>query len=119
MKRYLNTRGYIGTGYGNMEFADLIKLAPIIVAVSPIGYNHFLIFRGVIGDKVLLADPAFGNRTMSIEKFERIWINFPELGRVGFTVSRDGKEAPPGLLRVQPTQFVAPASALIRNTLFR
>ena len=119
MKRYLSTRGYIGTGYGNMEFADLIKLAPIIVAVSPIGYNHFLIFRGVIGDKVLLADPAFGNRTMSIEKFERIWINFPDLGRVGFTVSRDGKQAPPRLLRVQPTQFVAPAPALIRNTLFR
>src|SRR5690242_19123202 len=92
MKRYLNTLGYVGTGYGNMEFADLIKLAPIIVAVSPIGYNHFLIFRGVIGDKVLLADPAFGNRTMSIEKFERIWIDFPELGRVGFTVSRDGKQ---------------------------
>ena len=35
MKRYLGTRGYVGTGYGNMEFADLQKLAPIIVAVSP------------------------------------------------------------------------------------
>jgi predicted double-glycine peptidase len=119
MKRYLGTRGYIGTGYGNMEFADLTKLAPIIVAVSPIGYNHFVIFRGVIGDKVLLADPAFGNRTMSIEKFERIWINFPELGRVGFTVSRDGKQAPPGLLGMDPTQFIAPAPMLVRNTVFR
>ena len=119
MKRYLSTRGYIGTGYGNLEFADLVKMAPIIVAVSPIGYNHFVIFRGVIGDKVLLADPAFGNRTMSIEKFERIWIDFPELGKVGFSVSRDGKQAPPGLLGVQPTQFVAPAPELVRNTLFR
>jgi len=119
MNRYLGTRGYIGTGYGNMEFSDLEKLAPIIVAVTPLGYNHFLIFLGVVGDKVLLADPAFGNRTMTIEKFERIWIDFPQLGKVGFTVSRDGKQAPPGLLRADPTQFVAPAPVIVRNTIFR
>ncbi len=117
LKRYVDGRGYQGVGYGNLELKDLADLAPLIVAVSPIGYNHFLIFRGQIGDRVLLADPAFGNRTMSAEKFERIWINFPEIGRVGFIVTRNGNPAPPGLLAVQPRQFVVPSNSLVRQVL--
>ena len=117
LKRFVDKRGYEGVGYGNLELKDLSALAPIIVAVSPIGYNHFLIFRGQIGDRVLLADPAFGNRTMSVEKFQRIWIDFPEIGRVGFIVTRDGNPAPPGLLAVKSDQFVAPSNSLVRQVL--
>jgi uncharacterized protein len=117
MKRYVDGRGYKGIGYGKLEFKDLIELAPIIVAVSPIGYNHFVVFRGAIGDQVLMADPAFGNRTMSVEKFNRIWIDFPKFGRVGFVVTRDGKPAPPGALAPRPDLFIAPANTFVRQTL--
>jgi|SRR5579859_803799 len=117
MKRYVATRGYAGIGYGNLEMDDLIKLAPIIVAVSPLGYNHFVIFRGMIGDRVLLADPAFGNRTMSREKFEQIRIDFPQIGKVGFIITRDGRPAPPGDLAVRASDFVAPAGDLVRQNL--
>lgn len=117
LKRVVDGRGYQGVGYGKLELADLERLAPIIVAVSPIGYNHFLIFRGREGDQVLLADPAYGNRTMSVEKFERIWIDFPELGKVGFIVTRNGRPAPPGLLAAQQGQYVAPPGVFVRQVL--
>lgn len=106
MKRFVDARGYQGVGYGQLELGDLVKLAPVIVAVSPVGYNHFVVFRGISHDEVLLADPAYGNRTMRVEKFERIWITFPELGKVGFVVTRNGKPAPAGLLAPRPEDFV-------------
>jgi predicted double-glycine peptidase len=115
LKRYVDRRGYQGVGYGNLELNDLKDLAPIIVAVSPLGYNHFLVYRGQSADKVLLADPAFGNRTMSVEKFLRIWIEFPEIGRVGFIVTRNGNPAPPGLLAAQLQRIVAPPNSFVRQ----
>lgn len=106
MKRFADSHGYEGIGYGQLEMDDLIKLAPIIVPVSPVGYNHFVVFRGILRDEVLLADPAYGNRTMSRQKFERMWIDFPELGKVGFVVTRNGKPAPPGALAPRAEEFV-------------
>jgi hypothetical protein len=51
---------------------DLIERAPLMVAVNALGYNHFVVFRGVMGDRVLVDDPAWGNRTMTIDKFQRM-----------------------------------------------
>lgn len=106
LKRFVDARGYKGVGYGQLELPDLVKLAPIIVPVSPIGYNHFVVFRGIMHDEVLLADPAYGNRTMPTDKFNHIWIDFPEIGKVGFIVTRDGHPAPPGLLAPKADDFV-------------
>ncbi|HKT20094.1 MAG TPA: C39 family peptidase [Stellaceae bacterium] len=117
MKRYVESRGYVGIGYGKLQLDELPKLAPIIVAINPVGYNHFVVFRGIEGGSVLLADPAFGNRTMTLEKFERVWIDFPVFGRVGFIVSRDGNPAPPGRLAPRPDQFVAPSTQALRQVL--
>ena len=117
LKRFVDNRGYQGVGYGNLELKDLGGLAPIIVAVSPLGYNHFLVFRGQVGDRVVLADPAFGNRTMSVEKFQRIWIDFPEIGRVGFIVTRDGNTAPPGMLALQSHRLAFPDNSFVRQVL--
>ena len=93
LKRYVDGRGYKGNGYGKLTFEDLLKKAPIIVPVSIFGYNHFVIFRGMQGNRVLLADPAWGNRTMLVEAFENIRIDFPQIGKVGFMIARlDGTE---------------------------
>ena len=69
LKRYVQAHGFKGEGFGGLDFNDLIERAPIMVPVDALGYNHFVIFRGVMGDRVLLADPAWGNRTMTIDKF--------------------------------------------------
>ncbi|WP_254045184.1 C39 family peptidase [Thiohalocapsa sp. ML1] len=91
LKRYADARGYTGVGFGKLDLQDLVRRAPILVAIRTHGYNHFVVFRGRLGDRVLLADPAWGNRTMTIARFNRAWIDFPGIGRVGFVV-----EAPAG-----------------------
>lgn len=106
LKRYVDARGYKGIGYGKLTFDDLVKKAPIIVPVNIFGYNHFVIFRGMLGNRVLLADPAWGNRTMLVELFESIRIDFPQIGKVGFVISRlDGVE-PANRLAPDASEFV-------------
>ncbi|GGF19991.1 hypothetical protein GCM10011611_27490 [Aliidongia dinghuensis] len=118
MKRYVDGRGYRGIGYGGLDFSDLVTMAPVIVPISPIGYNHFVVFRGTLGDKVLLADPAFGNRTMPVEKFQRVWIDFPKIGHVGFVVTIAGMPFPPGELAPHAEEYIAPADDAVREILF-
>lgn len=107
LKRYTDSRGYLGIANGKMELKDLLKMAPLMVPINILGYNHFVIFRGLRGNRVLLADPAWGNRTMLVSDFLDAWINFPALGHVGFVVKqRDGVEGPPNELAPRDRDFV-------------
>jgi predicted double-glycine peptidase len=107
LKRVAEGRGYVGTGFGKMTVNDLVERAPVLVPIVANGYNHFVIFRGQMADRVLVADPAFGNYTMRIQKFENAWIDYPAFGKVGFVVSaRDGR-APKNGLAPRPEDFVA------------
>jgi len=106
LKRYVEEHGFKGQGFGQLEFNDLIEYAPIMVPVDALGYNHFVIFRGVMGNRVLLADPAWGNRTMTIDKFKRMWLDYGKaMGHVGFVVGRSGV-APVSRMQPQPSEFV-------------
>lgn len=106
MKRYVDARGYEGVGLGELEFEDLEELAPIIVPVRLHGFPHFVVYRGSRGDRVLLADPAYGNRTLRIDRFLAAWIDAPEFGRVGFVVNRGDGVAPPNRLAPTPRDFL-------------
>lgn len=106
LKRYVDGIGYQGIGLGQMAFADLTERAPVIVPVNLQGYPHFVIFRGVTANTVLLADPAFGNSTVSIEKFMDGWIRYRDFGRVGFIVTPSGEPAPPGQLSARALDFL-------------
>lgn len=106
LKRYVDGRGYEGVGFGRMTYENLLDRAPIIVPVDNIGYRHFLVFRGELGGSVLCADPAFGNRTMSRGQFERRWLEFGELGKVGFIVERRDGLIPPNRLAPRPEDFL-------------
>lgn len=107
LKRVAESRGYVGTGYGKMTTADLVDRAPVLVPIMANGYNHFVIFRGRMADRVLVADPAFGNYTMRIQKFENAWIEYPEFGRVGFVISAREGGTPRDGLAPRPEEFVA------------
>jgi uncharacterized protein len=87
--------------------SDLIDRAPLMVPVDALGYNHFVVFRGVVGNRVLVADPAWGNRTMTIDKFQRMWLDYGDsMGHVGFVVARaDGRKLP-NRLQPKPSDFV-------------
>jgi uncharacterized protein len=107
LKRNVDARGYLGNGYGKLQLKDLLEKAPLIVPISVNGYNHFVVFRGVRGDRVLLADPAWGNRTMPVEDFMAHWIEMPSLGRIGFSVQRRDGVEPPNQLMPMAQDFVA------------
>jgi uncharacterized protein len=117
LKRYVDGRGYEGIGYGEMTLDDLVEYAPAIVPVSFNGYNHFVVFRGLIGDRVLLADPAFGNRAMLVERFMEAWMVLPDFGRVAFVVTRGGGSRPPNRLAPRRIDFPIPPGAVLRQSL--
>jgi predicted double-glycine peptidase len=111
LKRYVQTYRtaglYKGEGLGQLDLNDLIERAPLMVAVNALGYNHFVVFRGVMGDRVLVADPAWGDRTMTIDKFQRMWLDYGEaIGHVGFVVEPANGQKLPNRLRPKPSDFV-------------
>jgi predicted double-glycine peptidase len=105
MDRYVEERGYEGEAFGSLTYDDLLSLAPAIVPVRVHGYNHFVVFRGALGRNVLLGDPAFGNRTMSRQRFVTAWIDYAELGRVAFVVRRRDGLIPPNQLAPTSADF--------------
>ena len=108
LKRYVEKRGYRGIGFGKLQLDDLIQHAPLMVPVDALGYHHFVIFRGVMGNRVLLADPAWGNRTMTTDKFQRMWLDYGEpMGHVGFVIERADGGKPLSRLQPKPAEFVA------------
>ena len=107
LKRYVKTRGYKGQGFGQLDFNDLIERAPVMVPINALGYPHFAIFRGVKGNRVILADPAWGNRTMMIEKFQAMWLDYGDpVGHVGFVVERADGRPPKSRMAPKLSEFV-------------
>jgi hypothetical protein len=105
MKRVAEGLGYDGIGLGQLDFEDLLEFAPIAVPMEFHGYRHFVIFVGALGDRVLLADPSYGNRTLRRADFLAAWMSFPELGHVGFRVVRRDNLFPPNRLLPTPAYF--------------
>jgi predicted double-glycine peptidase len=105
LKRYVDERGYEGVGFGKLTLEDAIENAPIMLPVNFNGYNHFVVFRGIQGNRVLLADPAYGNRTLTVEQFEAAWLDYKDLGHVGFVVKRKDGIPPPNRLTPTPADF--------------
>jgi uncharacterized protein len=112
LKRYADRQGLEGVGYLNVGLDDLIDMAPAVVPVVVRGYPHFVVVRGKAADKVLIADPAFGNRTMDVRSFEKAW-----QGGIAFVVKRRDGQEPPNQLTERPTDTLRPSDAAIRSAL--
>lgn len=82
MKHFAELRGYKGEGYRDLTLDDLLQLKDPIVPILQHGYPHFVVVRALDSkDRIKLADPAFGNRTMSVKTFTAAW-----QGGIGFVV---------------------------------
>ena len=80
LKRAARTKGYPSIGYKGMELQDLVDILsvdrlPVLVPIRPLGYNHFVVLKGIYGSRVYMADPAFGNKSMKIHQFLDVWID--------------------------------------------
>jgi len=73
LKTFAQQRGYEVTGYQmDIDFLKTLKV-PVLVPIRFRNYSHFVVVRGVLDDRVFIADPAAGNMSMKISQFERIW----------------------------------------------
>jgi predicted double-glycine peptidase len=90
MKRYVEERGYQATGFRELTFDDLVLFEGAIVPLNIHGYNHYVVFKG-LGEhgRIRLGDPAFGNRTMSRNHFEDVWME-----GMAFVVTRGAANEP-------------------------
>lgn len=109
LKRYAESQGFLGEGYTGLSLSDLQSLGPAIVPVVLEGYPHFVVYRGVAGSRVLLADPAFGNRAVDIEVFERAWQQ-----QMGFIVKRRDGTRPPSQLTLQRQDLLRASPDVVR-----
>lgn len=76
MKRFVETKGFEAKAMSGFKMDDLVYFDGVVVPINQFGYNHYVIFRGVGDDnKIHLADPAFGNRYVSREHFEQMWMD--------------------------------------------
>ena len=88
MKRYAESRGLAAEGYADLTAGQLLRAAPAIVPIRSHGGDHFVVFRGVVRGQAVLADPAFGNRSLPFQEFESAWKD-----RLAFVVMAKGKAA--------------------------
>jgi len=73
MKKYLATLGYQADGY-RFGLEEIAKSRTPAIALIQIGaYKHFVVIKGVIGDWVLVGDPALGLRRFDKKDFLASW----------------------------------------------
>jgi predicted double-glycine peptidase len=109
LKRFAQGRGYDADGYEQMTIEDLTSFAPLIIPVTIQANQHFVVFRGVVSDDVVLADPAYGNRVMRRTDFLESWTS-----GIGFVVSRRNTPTV-NRLAPRPSDFLAPAQQVIET----
>lgn len=73
IKRYVESLGMNALGLKlPPENLDQVKI-PTIVLLDLKGYRHFVVMKKAKDGKVYLADPALGNKVMTIENFVDSW----------------------------------------------
>ena len=76
LKRFAQARGYGAEGFSGMTLEELAaQKSSVITPIRVKGFDHFVVVKGVVGDRVLLADPGFGNLTMKSSRFMELWKN--------------------------------------------
>jgi len=73
LKRYGEHLGFKAGGYRVPDHLLNILDRPAIALINNNGYSHFIVVKGVMNDKVFIADPAKGNTVWDIGKFSKMW----------------------------------------------
>jgi hypothetical protein len=76
MKHFAQARGYTAEGFSDMSMKELAsQRSAVIVPIKSKGLDHFVVVKGIVDGRVYLADPGFGNDTMRVDRFQRVWKN--------------------------------------------
>jgi hypothetical protein len=100
MKRFLKAHGFESDGFEQ----PLEKLAearvPAIVLINENGYLHFVVVKGLRGERVLIGDPANGTRAVSRKAFDAslqsrlLFVVHNRMESARFNLSSDWRAAP-------------------------
>jgi hypothetical protein len=73
MKRFVAALGYKSGGFRG-EFSDLEELTqPALLRITYGDFQHFVVLRDIQDQRVFIADPAFGNLSLTQEEFLKLW----------------------------------------------
>jgi predicted double-glycine peptidase len=76
LKHFAEARGYSAEGFSDMSLQDLAaEKTSVIVPIKAKGLDHFIVVKGFVDGHVVIADPAFGNLTMRVDRFQKLWKN--------------------------------------------
>lgn len=75
IKQFLESHGFQADGFEAKLDALAQAKIPAIVLINERGYNHFVVVKGLRGNRVLIGDPSTGVRSVLREDFERSWAN--------------------------------------------
>ena len=76
LKHFAEARGYHAEGFSGMTIEDLEQeKTSVITPIRAKGVDHFVVVKGIVAGHVVLADPAFGNMTMRVDQFQKLWKN--------------------------------------------
>ncbi len=96
MKNQLARMGYRSDGY-KMTLSDLSGIGvPAIALINTRGYKHFVLIKGISQRRVVIGDPAAGNRVLTHDELKEIWDgtvflirNKAKIGRAYFNLKDD------------------------------
>ncbi|WP_447043915.1 C39 family peptidase [Vreelandella sp. H-I2] len=75
LRNYVESIGMRARGYEIEEDAlDAVSI-PVIVLLNLAGYQHFVVMKKVVGDRVYIGDPSLGNTIMPRSDFMEAWNN--------------------------------------------
>jgi predicted double-glycine peptidase len=76
LKHFAEARGYHAEGFSGMTIEDLaLEKTSVITPIRAKGVDHFVVVKGIVAGHVVMADPAFGNMTMRVDQFQKLWKN--------------------------------------------
>ena len=109
MKRYLNARKMLADGYSlSLEKLETIGV-PAIALINADGYKHFVVIKGIQGDRILIGDPSAGLIVKSRSEFEAVWDgtiffirSYLDRGREGWNVAEDWAAHPEAHVDASP-----------------
>ncbi|MHB9133159.1 MAG: C39 family peptidase [Armatimonadota bacterium] len=112
LKRFAESHGVEAIGYA-LDYDSLQEFdCPVLVPLyrKDTDLRHFVIFRGIKGDRVFLADPAVGRRTMLRAEFEAEWNP-----KVGMVFARPGAlSAADNPMKLEPEDDIYLSSSTLR-----
>ena len=90
LQRVAEANGFSAQGFKIKPDQLSALKGPVIVFISPGGYDHFAVLKGVRGDRVYLADPSRGNLREPAYRFLDSWLGDDGKGII-FAIQPEGE----------------------------